>query len=36
MELMVDASVLICIILNEPEKNEIISLTEGWNLFHRK
>jgi predicted nucleic acid-binding protein len=32
MELMVDASALICIILNEPEKNEIISLTEGVEL----
>jgi predicted nucleic acid-binding protein len=28
MELMVDASTLICIILNEPEKTEIISLTQ--------
>jgi predicted nucleic acid-binding protein len=27
MEIMVDASTLICIILNEPEKQEIIALT---------
>jgi predicted nucleic acid-binding protein len=32
MELLVDASVLICIILNEPEKKKIISLTEGMEL----
>jgi predicted nucleic acid-binding protein len=32
MELMVDASVLICIILNEPEKKKIIALTEGMAL----
>jgi predicted nucleic acid-binding protein len=32
MELIVDASALICIILNEPEKNAIISLTEGVEL----
>jgi predicted nucleic acid-binding protein len=32
MELMVDASVLICIILNEPEKKKIIALTEGMEL----
>jgi predicted nucleic acid-binding protein len=32
MELMVDASTLICIILNEPEKKKIISLTEGAEL----
>jgi predicted nucleic acid-binding protein len=28
MELMVDASVLLCIILNEPEKEKIVSLTK--------
>jgi predicted nucleic acid-binding protein len=28
MEIMVDASTLICIILNEPEKQKIIALTE--------
>jgi predicted nucleic acid-binding protein len=28
MEIMIDASTLICIILNEPEKQEIIALTE--------
>jgi predicted nucleic acid-binding protein len=28
MEIMVDASTIICIILNEPEKAKIISLTE--------
>jgi predicted nucleic acid-binding protein len=28
MEIMVDASTLICIILNEPEKQEILALTE--------
>jgi predicted nucleic acid-binding protein len=27
MEIMVDASALICIILNEPEKKEIVALT---------
>jgi predicted nucleic acid-binding protein len=32
MELMVDASVLICIVLNEPEKKKIVSLTEGTEL----
>jgi predicted nucleic acid-binding protein len=32
MEIMVDASILICIILNEPEKKKIISLTEGVDL----
>jgi predicted nucleic acid-binding protein len=29
MEIIVDASTLICVILNEPEKKRIISLTEG-------
>jgi predicted nucleic acid-binding protein len=32
MELMVDASTLICIILNEPEKEKLISLTKGTEL----
>ncbi|MDR1147742.1 MAG: type II toxin-antitoxin system VapC family toxin [Spirochaetaceae bacterium] len=32
MELMIDASVLICIILNEPEKKKVISLTEETEL----
>jgi predicted nucleic acid-binding protein len=32
MEIMVDASVLICVVLNEPEKKKIISLTEGVDL----
>jgi predicted nucleic acid-binding protein len=32
MEIMVDASTIICIILNEPEKQKIISLTEGAEL----
>jgi predicted nucleic acid-binding protein len=32
MEIMVDASILICVILNEPEKKKIISLTEGIDL----
>jgi predicted nucleic acid-binding protein len=32
MEIMVDASTLICVILNEPEKKKIVSLTEGIDL----
>jgi predicted nucleic acid-binding protein len=32
MEIMVDASTIICIILNEPEKQKIISLTEDAEL----
>jgi predicted nucleic acid-binding protein len=32
MEIIVDASTLICVILNEPEKKKIISLTEGIDL----
>jgi predicted nucleic acid-binding protein len=32
MEIMVDASTLICVILNEPEKGKIVSLTEGVDL----
>ena len=32
MEIMVDASTIICIILNEPEKQKVISLTEGAEL----
>ncbi|MDR1444903.1 MAG: type II toxin-antitoxin system VapC family toxin, partial [Treponema sp.] len=32
MEIMVDASTIICIILNEPEKQRIITLTEGAEL----
>jgi predicted nucleic acid-binding protein len=32
MEIMVDASTIICIILNEPEKQRIITTTEGAEL----
>jgi predicted nucleic acid-binding protein len=32
MEIMVDASTLICVILNKPEKKKIIALTEGADL----
>ncbi len=33
MDMMVDASVIIAVIANEPEKVEIIALTEGGNVF---
>jgi predicted nucleic acid-binding protein len=32
MEIMVDAGTILCIILNEPEKQRIISVTEGAEL----
>jgi predicted nucleic acid-binding protein len=32
MEIIVDASILICVILNEPEKKKVISLTGGIDL----
>jgi uncharacterized protein with PIN domain len=32
MKVVVDASVFICIILNEPEKQKIITVTEGAEL----